>query len=826
VTDFVGVDRNQIVEQLVQDFHIVEDESKSQAFRSKMMVLVAPTGEGKTRIVQELYKRLAAEQAFPYYWPSEIVYKRADDWLHARKQVAVQTFSPEKGAELPWLYWSVRCQRRGDNSYAQALFDEMTQFDAHVEHLYNRLKSKDVSERSVDATQALVSILGTIGVLSLGPSGSLLIGGLGVARILEGNLDLVTRFKNWQGRRKEGDAGSMVIDGDTHGRAFDIKELARDVVLVSRKIPMVLVIDDAHWADTTLIGFLDQVLNNRRARVLVIATMWPDFGGRDGDRAPFSLWLDETMPNPENRQIEVRKLEPMRSDELKLLTKLAYSSISEADDLPISEEIIEELVRRFPSPLGIRAFFGLPSVMSEIHHSGLTSSALTRLPPDLATVYRGYLLELPEDVQRMLAIAAVSGQQFAAVPVIDSATRLGAKRPQEDLSLGLEPYGVLRKVEELLDAFADVSFHEIIGERTGHEFADFEMETIVQSISNYADSLDRSSVSRQLGETIWSAHVSLAEKGLVDRDRGVDSAWKMAELSAENFDYAGAISYGKRALAWSTVETDGEEALRRRARLCLWLGKIGKVEEALGAYRALLPDQANTLGSTDRDTLKTRQLIAELLGMQEEFDESFNEAKAVLQVQTETLGPTDRDTLGTRSNIAYLLMRNGRVTESLEEIESVLQVQTETLGPTDRDTLRTQKNYAIVLNFMGDTAGALEVAKSLLQSQTETLGSIHGDSLGTRELTGQLLAQQGELDDAFEVIESVLQDQLDTLGPTAPATLTTRYNHALLLLRRKKLIQGLAELHALYPDLVRILGSDAPQTLLVKSWLDRLKTGS
>jgi len=73
----------------------------------RMIALSVPSGEGKTRVVQEFYCRLAAAQTAPRYWPSALADE--SDWKTGRKLLRVPTFSPEPKAKMPWLYWSVSC---------------------------------------------------------------------------------------------------------------------------------------------------------------------------------------------------------------------------------------------------------------------------------------------------------------------------------------------------------------------------------------------------------------------------------------------------------------------------------------------------------------------------------------------------------------------------------------------------------------------------------------------------------------------------------------------------------------------------------------------
>ena len=157
MAEFVGGDRRQLVDSLVVAF-----DSIVQVPGPQMVVLSAPSGEGKTRIIQEFYRRIAASQPTPAYWPAEIVAEDVDDWKNDRKRLAVAAFTPASGANIPWLYWSVSCRRRSDNTPAQALFDDQTQFQAHAEPLFTILERREFAGKTFDGVNALLSVLGIL----------------------------------------------------------------------------------------------------------------------------------------------------------------------------------------------------------------------------------------------------------------------------------------------------------------------------------------------------------------------------------------------------------------------------------------------------------------------------------------------------------------------------------------------------------------------------------------------------------------------------------------------------------------------------------------
>lgn len=102
---FVGRDRQAEIHQLEDLFEKVRATSQPH-----LTVLAAPPGWGKTRIVQEFYRSLAARQPQPAYWPLALV-ASADDRASGfvaltaeRKTVRHRDIMVPPDAHIPWLW--------------------------------------------------------------------------------------------------------------------------------------------------------------------------------------------------------------------------------------------------------------------------------------------------------------------------------------------------------------------------------------------------------------------------------------------------------------------------------------------------------------------------------------------------------------------------------------------------------------------------------------------------------------------------------------------------------------------------------------------------
>ena len=225
------------------------------------------------------------------------------------------------------------------------------------------------------------------------------------------------------------------IDGQSYVRKDQIQELAQSVVKISKGLPIVLAVDDAHWADPTLTSFLDVILQSHGAHVLIVATCWPETADDLVEEGSFGAWCESLQSETVTRIA----LEPLGQQDLLTLVRAVYSSVAHDDDPVLGDEIAEVLIERFSSPIGIRAFFGLDAVQRAIHSGGLERGDLDVLPATLDKVMDDYWNELPPEVQQVspwqhmsvnVCVTSRSSQQLSSWIMSDPGVYLQtSKRP-------------------------------------------------------------------------------------------------------------------------------------------------------------------------------------------------------------------------------------------------------------------------------------------------------------------------------------------------------------------------------------------------------------
>jgi hypothetical protein len=128
---FVGEQRHKLVGRLLTEFDHV-----SQSGRPRWWSLEEHSGWGKTRIVQELYRRLATErQTGAKYWPPSMLPQAPVatnagslmSLMSMRKKVIPEPVVPEHEAVPQWFWWGISCAARSGTP-VQALAGDLAQF--------------------------------------------------------------------------------------------------------------------------------------------------------------------------------------------------------------------------------------------------------------------------------------------------------------------------------------------------------------------------------------------------------------------------------------------------------------------------------------------------------------------------------------------------------------------------------------------------------------------------------------------------------------------------------------------------------------------------
>lgn len=181
--------------------------------------------------------------------------------------------------------------------------------------------------------------------------------------------------------------GSSLVDARTNAR--DMRQQLQAALRgwlrgLAMDRPLVLVLEDLHWADPTSVSLLASVLPAvDDVPLLLVATSWPE-----GEHSYPALWS--------LRMAQVVRIEPLgrRASE-----RLARQLLGEASD-PLVVQRVAELAD------------GSPFLLEEIARHAGEGRSLENLPSSAVAVVQSRLVALPTELRRVLRLASVFGERF------------------------------------------------------------------------------------------------------------------------------------------------------------------------------------------------------------------------------------------------------------------------------------------------------------------------------------------------------------------------------------------------------------------------------
>jgi len=238
---------------------------KTQHGHPQLVILLADSGYGKTRIIHEFYHQVSTQFDPKSYWPDDLgsIEKTGEETsLNVNP-----TFPLGKAidTEIPWLWWGLRWTPEQRNNVNIKI---MNNFDRLIPHFEPILKSRDND-------QVVKKVLLKVGSVFCGLMG---LGNLELAAAAGGLVKEI--FSNHKKHAKD---SSFNEDRNKEKRKpiEDVLDLFR--VALSKKnkemegLPFILFLDDAQWIDETGIELVKRLLVEATANnwpLMVIATHW------------------------------------------------------------------------------------------------------------------------------------------------------------------------------------------------------------------------------------------------------------------------------------------------------------------------------------------------------------------------------------------------------------------------------------------------------------------------------------------------------------------------------------------------------------------------
>lgn len=258
---FIG--RESEIERLIAVWNQLRDGSGP-----KVVTLVADSGYGKTRIIHEFYSRISGGQS---YWPEHL--QATLDSIDINPRFGFDNFRPK--GEIPWLWWGMRWSNPGGRNYAQDGGCAFTQV-ASVLSQHHEANLARINRIWRDLGQSATGV--AKGIAGMTPIGNILAG-------IELTKDICTAFKKAIGILKDQCDPNSKLKVSREPYESSICEQCVDLLSsflnpADKKvptIPVLVVLDDAHWADSASLYFLYRLLEHASQKkwpLMVLTTHW------------------------------------------------------------------------------------------------------------------------------------------------------------------------------------------------------------------------------------------------------------------------------------------------------------------------------------------------------------------------------------------------------------------------------------------------------------------------------------------------------------------------------------------------------------------------
>lgn len=445
----------------------------ARAGNAELVVLLAESGMGKTRLVQEFYSWMSQHEDAPDpdgYWP---------DWLERdRNSLSINpAFSPTDPAPaLPWLWWGVRFNNPGLRNRAEvAQCGLVASLPLLAPHFLPLQRAKEVrSESKALGLGTLGALVGLLGLASLGPVAGGVVAGLSALGALKDKVDLLRSARKLYDLRRDASGAVATRAAEDQADALERVHAYFGALLDQGPegrggVPVVLVIDDAQWIDPDTLGFLDRLFEDARRQgwpLLVVCTHWErewrtawDSPTDEGSLAAWTrrrrdLLPEAWAPTPVGK---------VSSAALDVVLRAALPGLN-----AVQRERVLDRVDGNPGFLfdlitvlttSKRRFF-VGSDPSNPLKPGAESHLATLTALDHYQLNVQRFADLDADLRALLAWASYQGTRFVDDLTLEAALRLEDVE-SGNLATARTPYGLIERVSHLSHEFRQRTIHEI-----------------------------------------------------------------------------------------------------------------------------------------------------------------------------------------------------------------------------------------------------------------------------------------------------------------------------------------------------------------------------
>jgi tetratricopeptide (TPR) repeat protein/transcriptional regulator with XRE-family HTH domain len=252
--------------------------------------------------------------------------------------------------------------------------------------------------------------------------------------------------------------------------------------------------------------------------------------------------------------------------------------------------------------------------------------------------------------------------------------------------------------------------------------------------------------------------------------------WTLESVFALSDSPAQAIEIGAK-LVPDCARVLGEshpDALTARGDLALAYWAVGRLDEAVPMFQAVLADCERVLGMSHPDTLATQNNLALAYQDVDRLDDAIPLFETVMAGCERVMGASHPNTLASRNNLARAYRHSGRLDDAVPLFEVVLADQERVLGESHPNTLKSRDNLARAYRDAGRLGEAVPLFEAVLADFERVLGVSHLDTLKSRSNLASSYVAVGRFDEAVPQFEQALAGLEATLGRDHPASVEAR----------------------------------------------------
>lgn len=795
----------------------------------KWLSLEAPIGWGKTRLIQEFYKNLAASQKSPAYWPLSLSSADATT-LAQRKRIR-----PEKQAHTPksspgFIWIGIDCTRRNGSSDA-ALLHDLDQFTARRSDYQDAARDhRSTRDRLIgDVGQQLAERIPAEAASSIFPAST----PIGVESLLSGATALIARSVRSIIERRHRVARSDEVS-DTN--EIIMQSILHISEVAGPDLPVIVAVEDLHLADEAVTSFLSRLMTIHRP-VLIVSTAVPELLQKN-----IHIWptVEQLWRSSLERIFWSETYEKNQSDEevFHRLSSSDLARIAAAVAPGASQQTIIAVTKRFRTPLSIHLFFGLPRIRSVLASNQQPSSRdIDHAPQELRELYRAHWLTLDEATRATLSLAVNciprtyserwSSTDSWSVTLLRSAiASMGSYFfPWSDDTSHLETtrLSLIDRLSDSLHSFSEFDLFEIakedrdlLSDASIRHFRNTVRDELHERWANL-DEIDPHDAylglaMREAGHALdplqFAHYVLVILDALEDFPRELDRREDLASvaLASEVIDVENAIHI--RSMLGEVFRARGLFAVAKR----IWI-------EVRDAY-ALLP-------AADKATvLSYRYNVCLAMIANEEGADSLSELKQILREQRHLLPDLSWEVLMTRISIASALQDAGRPDRAEDDLRELIPQLNKFLGGDNRYALVARHELANALGRQGQYYRSIQVLRALIPDETNSLGADHRETILSRANLLSAYRSAGNLFRAEQEFIRLAPLAAESLGDSSVDLVRLKISHALTLHHLGRDIDAQRLLHSQIGRLEDVVGSNSPIAFDASAHLAEIAIGT